>query len=832
MRNLLGKRTGTGSSSSPQGLRSPGGTFIGRTLSNLRKRLRRSPSRKFAEEEMERKASEAQKLTEEINQTACILFDAKVIDSAGKDRIINSTIGNSTKELVDHYEKIVKMIKMLNMSRSTMHMRALFRLIDEYEASKAKVNESERKTQQETQQGLQVQQQRKSRRTSMANHHRRLSTIGTGTQININSNSNSNLLSNSKPSSFQNISENKMACKEALEHIIDLGNSQILDSVLVERATHLIEQHDEGTILTILKHSNNDGALRTYLQYRRTKTEDKEMKKKRHTQLSSTLNAELQERTSLMNHLTSGRDAARSMLNELDAMMSDDILQTFDESVLSNISTNKNNKWYQEIVVAGKKIAEKKGLSRHGGATKQAARADALQSNSAIDLSDPAIKSFVRIRPQPNNARPCIHRISSTTVKCGADMDKKEESKGKETSSINTVDHIFPENITQTQVFTAVEPMVLCTLSGYNATIFAYGSTGSGKTFTIVGENDDGLIPRSCSRIYEECRSRAMDGYEHVIKIAYLELYREKLVDLLSKPIQTSGGVHENQDNCTVDILETSEGKTKLIYAKDRGSSVPLESLAGPWIECASASDVMALHRRGCKARAVGQTDLNAHSSRSHSILMMNITSEGPTGTTSGILTLVDLAGSENVKQSNVEGSSLSEAQSNNKSLAALGNVLSLLADKKKNQNNSKKDAKKDAKNELFIPYRSNKLTHLLRDTLGGNAHALMITAVRKSFQFLGQTQVSLHFAERARSIQNTIERNVENADLVARTERRNKQRTTLIAQVQKCMQQKLFHQANGPQDVVVTMTEADFGSGSETVGIQAKERASQNGVL
>ena len=66
--------------------------------------------------------------------------------------------------------------------------------------------------------------------------------------------------------------------------------------------------------------------------------------------------------------------------------------------------------------------------------------------------------------------------------------------------------------------------------------------------------------------------SRAMDGYEHVIKIAYLELYREKLVDLLSKPIQTSGGVHENQDNCTVDILETSEGKTKLIYAKDRGS--------------------------------------------------------------------------------------------------------------------------------------------------------------------------------------------------------------------------------------------------------------------
>merc|ERR1711871_1781392 len=101
-------------------------------------------------------------------------------------------------------------------------------------------------------------------------------------------------------------------------------------------------------------------------------------------------------------------------------------------------------------------------------------------------------------------------------------------------------------------------------------------------------------------------------------------------------------------------------------------------------------------------ARAVGRTDLNAHSSRSHSIMILHVQSEGAMGLTDGYLTLVDLAGSENVKQSNVAGQGLSEAQSNNQSLAALGNVLSLLAD----QNETKK--------KQFIPYRNNKLTHVL----------------------------------------------------------------------------------------------------------------------
>ena len=727
-------------------LRSPGGTFIGRTLSGLRKRLRRSPSRKYSEEQAAQKAEAEELITAEVTNMCNLLFDAKTIDSSIKSRLLSSTQGNTTDELAGKFEKILKMLRMLSMSRSTMHLRAVSRLLDDYEVACADLNKDEKKLQEETEAGIQRQKKRQNRRKSMADHHRRLSTI-----------------QQAKPLSFHNVAENESAVQEAFEHLVDLENSGILDNTLAERAKVLVEQRDDGTILTILKHSNNDTALRTYLQYRRTKTEDKTMKDKRRFQLSTVLATELQERTSLMKKLTSSRDAARSCLNDLDLMMDGTASShALNLSELEKAMSTNFSKIYSEILVTAKRVVERYGTARHGASAKEAARAEALQSNTAIDLSDPAIKSFVRIRPEKNPSQSCVNRISATTVKCVTES-------GEEMTS--TVDHIFPEDITQSAVFRAVEPMVLCTLSGFNATIFAYGSTGSGKTFTIVGENNDGIIPRSCSRIFEECKKRELDGFEHHITVAYLELYREKLIDLLSKPIESTGGGTEDKDGAAVvDVLEGADGKARLIFAKDRGSSVPLESLVGPWVKCKTASDVMALHHKGSASRAVGKTDLNSHSSRSHSILMINISSEGPNGATSGILTLVDLAGSENVKQSNVHGKSLGEAKSNNKSLAALGNVLSLLADNNKNKDKKKK--KNKSSEEEFIPYRSNKLTHLLRDTLGGNAHALMITAVRKASKFVGQTSVSLNFAERARSIQNAVERNVENADLIARTER------------------------------------------------------------
>jgi hypothetical protein len=338
---------------------------------------------------------------------------------------------------------------------------------------------------------------------------------------------------------------------------------------------------------------------------------------------------------------------------------------------------------------------------------------------------------------------------------------------------------------------------------------------------------EDGLIPRSVSRIFEECRKRGNNGYEHVVEMCYFELYREKLIDLLTKGLSSDATTIAEQElldqNCTVDILESSSGNNVFVYSKDRGKKdINLNNTAtavdgtpntmnGPWVKASSAAEVMALHRRGCQARAVGRTDLNEHSSRSHSILMLRITTEGINGTTTGLLTMVDLAGSENVKQSNVKDDLLSEAQSNNKSLAALGNVLSLLADQSKNK-----------QKDTFIPYRSNKLTHLLKDTLGGNAHALMITAIRKGKDFTSQTNISLQFAERARSIQNLISRNVNNMkseDKMLKAEKRAKVRSDISNEVHGLLKQKLYHQAYKPQEKLLNMTDADFGAGHETTG-------------
>ena len=129
----------------------------------------------------------------------------------------------------------------------------------------------------------------------------------------------------------------------------------------------------------------------------------------------------------------------------------------------------------------------------------------------------------------------------------------------------------------------------------------------------------------------------------------------EKLVDLLTKGMSSTASTADEQEqedvNCAVDLLETKNGSTMFVYAKDRGNKqLNLQSTDqtnGPWCTVKSAAEVMALHRRGCKARAVGRTDLNEHSSRSHSILMMMVESEGVNGTTCGTLTMVDLAGSE-----------------------------------------------------------------------------------------------------------------------------------------------------------------------------------------
>ena len=559
--------------------------------------------------------------------------------------------------------------------------------------------------------------------------------------------------------------------QEALEHLTDLENGQLLETELAERGRQLIGSGDTKAILAILKNAHDDLALSTYLKYRRTEAEDTNFKDEQRRVAIAALDSELIERTAIMNGLTGNRDAMQSLLEMLDDASSE-TQQDSDEILLEELAVA-TRRLRALIFDTASDTSESFGASRHGGVANDAKREAKLAAHKLINLADKRIKSFVRIRPeQGDDINAVLQRTSKNEVTytlAGAECHAN-------------VDYVFDEHVSQTDVFRAVEPMVLCTLGGFNATILAYGTTGSGKTHTVVGAKGDGLIPRSTSRIFEECKSRSADGFETTVTVAFLELYRDTLVDLLSKPI--GAGQRADGKAAIVDVLETEDGGTKLVYACDRGKSTPLENLKGPWVDCKSAAAAMELHKRGCRARSVGHTDLNSHSSRSHSILMVRVRTEGPTGTTNGTLTLVDLAGSENVKQSNVEGDGLSEAQANNKSLAALGNVLSLLADRAKTRQGKRGGGAMKG----YIPYRSNKLTLLLRQALGGNAHTLMITAVRKAEMFIAQTAVSLRFAERARSIANIAERNVEGSD---RSQKRHKVDETLH-EIAKQVQAKL----------------------------------------
>ena len=827
-------------------------------MANIRRKLRRTPAETHKEEEDERKHQNYLAMNRVTCDTLTKLVHANAIETTLQERMmkicqesnaIEKSQGNEitriqhtqeTKqqneetrertnkedELRSILKQMLHMLNMFSMSRSTMHLRALTRELDAYETIQLELDQG-------VQQKHQKVASRQSRRASMAHNHRRMSGYRSSP-----ANSPISLIPETKEHQ-DDIRHTQEAVQEAIEHLTDLESEGILEATLATRGKALMQDGDQNAILTILKHANDDDTLKTYLLYRRSKTEQDTNTKMKQDLRNQALNDELMERQLLITHLSKGKKNARLILDSLNNITKDTTTATVLPKDMVRSIHQDTLDMYEKIIKEAQTMATDAGISKtNAGAqadASNASMANALYNNAALDLNSKSIKSFVRIRPSAPNSTATtaatttattttgLLQTSATTIQCTTGG-----TTGGTAATTITVDHVFPENISQSEVFRAVEPMVLCTLVGFNATIFAYGNTGSGKTFTMVGSNDntnantnagDGLIPRACSRIFEECRARMVDGYDHVVRLCYLELYREKLVDLLTKEMSTTTSTVEAQEqedlNSTVDILESSEGKTMFVYAKDRGNkTTALKDMKGPWVSVSSATEVMRFHRRGCRARAVGRTSLNEHSSRSHSILMLQIVSEGVKGTTCGTLTLVDLAGSENVKQSNVDGESLSEAQSNNKSLAALGNVLSLLAESNKNKNKNKE--------EMFIPYRSNKLTHILRDTLGGNAHALMITAVRKEPQFLGQTNISLQFAERARSITNAISRNVDtikSKDAMKRSEKRAHQRNVLSTQIQALMASKLHHQANQPQEQLMIMTDADFGAGHETTG-------------
>ena len=286
---------------------------------------------------------------------------------------------------------------------------------------------------------------------------------------------------------------------------------------------------------------------------------------------------------------------------------------------------------------------------------------------------------------------------------------------------------MFDTQSRQTDVFDfSIQHTVDDILNGYNGTVFAYGQTGAGKSYTMMGADIDddtskGIIPRIVEQIFSSIIS-SPSNIEYTVKVSYMEIYMEKIRDLL---------VPQN------DNLPVHEEKSRGVYVKGL-----LE------IYVSSVREVYEVMRRGGLARMTAATNMNQESSRSHSIFCITVAQKNmETGSAkSGQLFLVDLAGSEKVGKTGASGQTLEEAKKINKSLSALGMVINSLTDSKSSH----------------IPYRDSKLTRILQESLGGNSRTTLIINCSPSSFNVEETVSTLRFGVRAKKIENKAKVNAE----------------------------------------------------------------------
>ncbi|CAH2001133.1 unnamed protein product [Acanthoscelides obtectus] len=278
-------------------------------------------------------------------------------------------------------------------------------------------------------------------------------------------------------------------------------------------------------------------------------------------------------------------------------------------------------------------------------------------------------------------------------------------------------DKVFKPNASQEKVYNeAAKSIVTDVLSGFNGTIFAYGQTSSGKTHTMEGvlvftgdPQKQGIIPRIVNDIFNHIYAME-ENLEFHIKVSYFEIYMDKIRDLLD-------GATERFVSSPEEVFEAiEEGKSNR--------------------HIAVTSKIDSLRLIGIFLTYLIFTDMNEHSSRSHSVFLINVKQENLENQKklSGKLYLVDLAGSEKVSKTGAEGTVLDEAKNINKSLSALGNVISALADG----------------NKSHIPYRDSKLTRILQESLGGNARTTIVICCSPASFNEAETKSTLEFGKRS----------------------------------------------------------------------------------
>ena len=473
---------------------------------------------------------------------------------------------------------------------------------------------------------------------------------------------------------------------------------------------------------------------------------------------------------------------------------------------------------------------------------------------------DESVRVVLRIRPDEGERSSqgwCLRIKSKTDIVLNAPQRAGADGTGVSGPLRRpfAFDEVFGPSTRQSEVYAAVDPLVVAASEGYNATIFAYGCTGSGKTYTMAGEprpaeerrrrttapSDDpadevrgrgpgtppmssgeGIIPRAVRRFFDLVKIKAEEESDRLflIRLTFVELYNDRFRDLLTSPSARAAAP-------SIQLRERASGEVFLEGSSTLGKPVT------------SAAEAMLLYHRGIKHRAVASTDLNQTSSRSHAVFTLVLESRSTSGTVDlaspgggpncvlrGRLHMIDLAGSERLKKSNARGSTRAETLSINRSLTALGDVLSALSKRssaaqhvevqrervqrrKRYEQQRARDAavagdEENARSDALVvalpqapsttttttaaaapptrivPYRNSKLTYLLKNSLGGNCLTLMIATVRTPEQFYHPTLMTIKYATRAKKIKNSLSLNVDEGDAMDNADPASMQRMHL----------------------------------------------------
>ncbi|EGV62403.1 kinesin-domain-containing protein, partial [Yamadazyma tenuis ATCC 10573] len=390
------------------------------------------------------------------------------------------------------------------------------------------------------------------------------------------------------------------------------------------------------------------------------------------------------------------------------------------------------------------------GLFSGSGAEPKLHRSSTPESRKHSEVEDGTnrIKVICRVRPltADENAFQEMTSAGNNTVAV----------LGRESPQNFTFDKVFDVSASQSDIYDySIKDTVNDVLNGYNGTILAYGQTGAGKSYTMLGPSisgdlEKGLIPRISDEIFHQIKTNGSNDIEYTVSLSIMEIYLEQINDFL---------VADN---------------VKLSIHEDRDHGIYVKGLSHAFIS--NTEELYKLLQLGIKHRASHVTNMNMESSRSHAIFQIKIDQKNlkDESIKKSNLFLIDLAGSEKVDKTGAVGQTLKEAQNINSSLSALGNVINALTDHK----------------STHIPYRDSKLTRILQESLGGNSRTTLILNVSPSSVNELETISTLRFGSRAKHIKNRayINKELSPAELkfrLSQLQRENEQNKLYIEKLE-----------------------------------------------